>query len=180
MTSAASPQPRPPEVANGFWTLLTSAITIVIVLVGTLQIEPRLSERRLRIDERYILTSEEVAALPPETLAVVLDRSPGQDQTGFRYRLLQLVLERSGRPFALGLSEQIQSQDEAVAALQQGAGSSRNPFAISVGVYGAGPERGGAARSSPQPALMPAIGSLAPALEAKIWTEFAPLLPPHM
>ena len=69
MTSAASPQPRPPEVANGFWTLLTSAITIVIVLVGTLQIEPRLSERRLRIDERYILTSEEVAALPPETLA---------------------------------------------------------------------------------------------------------------
>ena len=151
MTSAASPQPRPPEVANGFWTLLTSAITIVIVLVGTLQIEPRLSERRLRIDERYILTSEEVAALPPETLAVVLDRSPGQDQTGFRYRLLQLVLERSGRPFALGLSEQIQSQDEAVAALQQGPASSRNPFAISVGVYGAGLELNRRLREIPIP-----------------------------
>lgn len=151
MTPAASPQTRPPEVANGFWTLLTSAITIVIVLVGTLQIEPRLSERRLRIDEHYILTSEEVAALPPETLAVVLDRSPGQDQTGFRSRLLQLVLERSGRPFALGLSEQIQSQDEAVAALQQGPASSRNPFAISVGVYGAGLELNRRLREIPIP-----------------------------
>lgn len=150
MSSAASPQPRPPA-AGGLWTLLTSAVTIVIVLVGTLLIHPRLSERRLRIDDRYILTPEEVAVLPSETLAVVLDRTPGQDQNGFRYRLLQLVLERSGRPFALGLSEQIQSQDEAIAALQQGPASSRNPFAISVGVYGAGLELNRRLRVIPMP-----------------------------
>ena len=132
MTPAASPKPRSPAV-RGLWTLLTSTVTIVIVLVGNLLIQPRLSERHLRIDDRYILTPEEVALLPPETLAVVLDRTPGQDQRGFRYRLLQLVLERSGRSFALGLSQQIQSQDEAIAALEQGNTSSRNPFAISVG-----------------------------------------------
>ena len=139
MTPAASPKPRSPAV-RGLWTLLTSTVTIVIVLVGNLLIQPRLSERHLRIDDRYILTPEEVALLPPETLAVVLDRTPGQDQRGFRYRLLQLVLERSGRSFALGLSQQIQSQDEAIAALEQGNTSSRNPFAISVGAYGAGLE----------------------------------------
>ena len=61
-----------------------------------------------------------MALLPPETLAVVLDRTPGQDRGVSRYRLLQLVLERSGRSFALGLSQQIQSQDEAIAALEQG------------------------------------------------------------
>ena len=150
MTSAPSPQPRP-SAASGLWTLLTSAVTIVIVLVGTLLIQPRLSERRLRIDDRYILTPEEVAVLPSETLAVVLDRTPGQDQNGFRYRLLQLVLERSGRAFALGLSEQIQSQDEAIAALQQGPASTRNPFAISVGVYGAGLELNRRLRVIPMP-----------------------------
>jgi len=49
------------------------------------------------------------------------------------------VLKRSGRPFALGLSEVVIAQDEAVAALEQDvASSSRNPFALSVGVYGAG------------------------------------------
>jgi hypothetical protein len=51
-----------------------------------------------------------------------------------------LLLERSGRPFALGFSQQIQSQDEAVAALEQRNISSRNPSAISIGVYGAGLE----------------------------------------
>jgi hypothetical protein len=49
------------------------------------------------------------------------------------------VLKRSGRPFALGLSEVVVAQDEAVAALEQDvASSSLNPFALSVGVYGAG------------------------------------------
>ena len=72
MTSAASPQPRPPELANGFWTLLTSAITIVILLVGSLQIQPRLSERRLRIDERYILTSKEAVSYTHLTLPTIV------------------------------------------------------------------------------------------------------------
>ena len=124
---------------SGYWTLLTSGLTFVIALVGALLIQPRLSERRLKIDSQYILTATEVRSLPAGTLAVVLDRSPGEDHNDFKYRLLELVLKRSGRPFALGLSEVVVAQDEAVAALEQDvASSSRNPFALSVGVYGAG------------------------------------------
>ena len=138
----ASPAAKPEAASpTGLWTLLTTGLTLVTVLVGALLIQPRLTERRVVVDDRYILTATEVRSLPAGTLAVVLDRAPGQDQNDFRYRLLQLVLKRSGRPFALGLSEQAISQDEAVAALEQGASiSGRNPMKISVGVYGAGPE----------------------------------------
>ena len=133
MTQPTAPHP------SGYWTLLTSGLTVVIALVGALLIQPRLSERRLKIDDQSILTATEVRSLPAGTLAVVLDRSPGEDHNDFKYRLLELVLKRSGRPFALGLSEVVVAQDEAVAALEQGvASSSRNPFALSVGVYGAG------------------------------------------
>ena len=44
----------------------------------------------------------------------------GQDQNDFRFRLLKLVLERSGTPFALGFSAAVQPQDEAIAALAEG------------------------------------------------------------
>ena len=133
MTQPTAPHP------SGYWTLLTSGLTVVITFVGVLLIQPRLSERRLNIDDQYILTATEVRSLPAGTLAVVLDRSPGEDHNDFKYRLLELVLKRSGRPFALGLSEVVVAQDEAVAALEQDvASSSRNPFALSVGVYGAG------------------------------------------
>jgi hypothetical protein len=133
MTQPTAPHP------SGYWTLLTSGLTVVIALAGSLLIQPRLSERRLNIDDQHILTATEVRSLPAGTLAVVLDRSPGEDHNDFKYRLLELVLKRSGRPFALGLSEVVVAQDEAVAALEQGvASSSRNPFALSVGVYGAG------------------------------------------
>lgn len=74
--------------------------------------------------DRYVLTADEVAALPQGTLAVVLDRRLGQDQNDFRFRfrfrLLKLVLERSGTPFALGFSAAVQPQDEAIAALAEG------------------------------------------------------------
>ena len=133
MTQPTAPHP------SGYWTLLTSGLTVVIALVGALLIQPRLSERRLNIDDQYILTATEVRSLPAGTLSVVLDRSPGEDHNDFNYRLLKLVLKRSGRPFALGLSEVVVAQDEAVAALENGvATSSRNPVALSVGVYGAG------------------------------------------
>ena len=78
------------------------------------------------LDDRYVLTADEVAALPQGTLPVVLDRRLGQDQHDFRYRLLKLVLERSGTPFALGFSAAVQPQDEAIAALARGAAP---PFA---------------------------------------------------
>ena len=45
---------------------------------------------------------------------------------------------------------------------------------------GVGPERGGLDMSWPQPQLMPAMGMSSHALAAKIWTELAPLEPPHM
>ena len=147
---------------SGYWTLLTSGLTVVIALVGALLIQPRLSERRLDIDDQYILTATEVRSLPAGTLAVVLDRSPGEDHNDFKYRLLELVLKRSGRPFVLGLSEVDVAQDEAIAALEQGfifdsAGlrtfrrSGRNPFALSVGIYGAGVDLNRRLRAVPIP-----------------------------
>ena len=53
-------------------------------------------------------------------------------------------------------------------------------MAVSPTADRAGPDRGGAAISCPHPAEIAAIGILAPALAAKICTELAPLLPPHM
>ena len=146
MTTPTDPHP------SGYWTFLTSGLTALIVLVGTLLIQPRLSERRLKIDDQYILTATEVRSLPEGTLAVVLDRSPGEDQNDFKYRLLELVLQRSGCPFALGLSEVVVAQDEAVAALEQGdTTSGRNPFALSIGVYGAGVDLSRRLRAVPIP-----------------------------
>jgi hypothetical protein len=79
MTQPTAPYP------SGYWTLLTSGPTVVIALVGALLIQPRLSERRLKIDDQYILTATEVRSLPAGTLAVVLDRSPGEDHNDFKY-----------------------------------------------------------------------------------------------
>ena len=87
MTTPTAPHP------SGYWTLLTSGLIALIVVIGTLLIQPRLSERRLNIDDQYILTATEVRSLPAGTLAVVLDRSPGEDHSDFKYRLLELVLQ---------------------------------------------------------------------------------------
>jgi hypothetical protein len=128
----------PAEHPHGLWTLVTTAISLVLLLIGGLVIQPRLVERRTRIDDQFILTPNEVAALPSETLVVVLDREDGQDQNDFKYKLLQLILQRSEHPYALGFSTMIQSQDEAVEAISHGSDSQRNPMGLTVGVYGAG------------------------------------------
>jgi hypothetical protein len=134
------------------WTMLTTAISIATLLFGALLIQPRLNERRIKIDERYILTSTEVSQLPANTLAVVLDRRQGMNQNDFQYKLLKLVLERSGKPHVLGLSETIQPQDEAIAALAQGERDPlRNPQRLSVGVYGAGTNLNQRLRAVPIP-----------------------------
>ena len=126
---------------SGAVTLISTVITLMTMLLGALLIQPRLVERRALVDDQHILTLAEVKALPEGVLAVVLDRSQGQDQSDFRYQLLKLVMERSGRPYSLGLSEQTISQDEAIAALDEsGLSHGRNPLAISVGLYGAGLE----------------------------------------
>ena len=124
---------------SGRSALVTTLITLLVVLVGTLMIQPKLTQRRLNIDDRDVLTADEVADLPDGTLAVVLDRRPGQDAADFRFRLLKLVMERSGQPYVLGLSAVVQPQDEAIAALAAGRDQvARNPYQLSVGVYGAG------------------------------------------
>ena len=124
---------------SGKWALATTLITLLVVLVGVLMLQPKLTQRRLNIDDGDVLTADEVADLPDGTLAVVLDRRPGQDASDFRYRLLKLVMERSGQPHVLGLSAAVQPQDEAIAALAAGRVEvARNPYQLSVGVYGAG------------------------------------------
>ena len=101
-------QLRPPDAGRqqplGSWALATALITLLVLLVGALMLQPKLTQRRLNIDDRDVLTADEVAELPEGTLAVVLDRRPGQDASDFRYRLLKLVMERSGEPHVLGLS----------------------------------------------------------------------------
>ena len=96
--------------AKGLGALVTSLLTLVLLVLGALLIQPRLSERRQLLPDRYVLTADEVAALPQGTLPVVLDRRLGQDQNDFRFRfrLLKLVLERSGTPFSLGFSAAVQ------------------------------------------------------------------------
>ena len=81
---------------KGLGALVTSLLTLVLLALGALLIQPRLTERRQLLPDRYVLTADEVAALPQGTLPVVLDRRLGQDQNDFRFRLLKLVLERSG------------------------------------------------------------------------------------
>lgn len=142
MTSSSS-TPPPSESSFEAWGLVTAVATVVTLLAGALLIQPRLSERRVEVDHQFILTPAEVRDLPEGTLPVVLDRSAGQTERDFNYRLLQLVMERSGHPYALGMSEVDVPQDEAIAALEQVAANGangRNPMAISVGIYGAGQE----------------------------------------
>ena len=123
----------------GSWALATTLITLLILLVGAVMLQPKLTQRRLNIDDRDVLSADEVAELPEGMLAVVLDRRPGQDASDFRYLLLKLVMERSGQPHVLGLSAVVQPQDEAIAALAAGhVQVVRNPHRLSVGVYGAG------------------------------------------
>ena len=97
--------------AKGLGALVTSLLTLFLLFLGALLIQPRLSERRQLLHDRDVLTAEEVAALPQGTLPVVLDRRLGQDQNDFRFRLLKLVLERSGTPFALGFSAAVGRKD---------------------------------------------------------------------
>ena len=113
--------------AKGLGALVTSLLTLVLLALGVLLIQPRLTERRQLLPDRYVLTADEVAALPQGTLPVVLDRRLVQDQNDFCFRLLKLALERSGKPFALGFSAAVQPQ--AIAALAQGQKAGRrNPF----------------------------------------------------
>ena len=78
---------------RGAKALTTTLISILILLLGALMVQPRLGQRRLFIDDRHVLTPVEVEALPAGTLPVVLDRRLGQTETSFAYRLLQLVME---------------------------------------------------------------------------------------
>ena len=70
---------------------------------------------------------------------MVLDRPLGQTETSFAYRLLQLVMERSGEPYAIGFSSEVFPQDEVMNALASGLQKEdHNSTGITVGAYGAG------------------------------------------
>ena len=59
---------------------------------------------------------------------------PGEDHNDFKYRLLELVLERSGRPFALGLSEVDVGRMKPLQRWNRASRlRSQEPFALSVG-----------------------------------------------
>ena len=126
---------------KGVKALSTTLVSLFILLTGVLLIQPRLGQRRLLLHDRHLLTPMEVEELPKGTLAVVLDRRLGQDERSFYYRLLRLVMERSGQPFVLGYSTEVLPQDEAMNALASGhVNGDQNPTGITVGAYGAGLE----------------------------------------
>ena len=52
-----SPNPNDTAQPSGLWTLITAAITILLLLVGSLMIQPRLTDRRAKIDDRFVLTA---------------------------------------------------------------------------------------------------------------------------
>ena len=131
--------------------MLTSLLTLVLLALGALLIQPRLSERRQLLPDRYVLTADEVAALPQGTLPVVLDRRLGQDQNDFRFRLLKLVLERSGTPFALGSALPFSRRMRRLQRSRKGRRLVAEPSSPSVGVYGAGPELNRRLRAVPIP-----------------------------
>ena len=124
---------------RGSKAFTTTLISILILLLGALLVQPRLGQRRLFIDDRHVLTPVEVEALSDGTLPVVLDRRLGQTETSFAYRLLQLVMERSGEPYAIGFSSEVFPQDEVMNALASGLQKEdHNSTGITVGAYGAG------------------------------------------
>ena len=49
---------------KGLGALVTSFLTLVLLALGALLIQPRLTERRQLLPDRYVLTADEVSALP--------------------------------------------------------------------------------------------------------------------
>ena len=84
--------------AKGLGALVTSLLTLVLLVLGALLIQPRLSERRQLLHDRDVLTAEEVEALPQGTLPVVLDRRFGQDQNDFAIACSSWCLSAAGPP----------------------------------------------------------------------------------
>lgn len=145
--------PIPPDKdwASGRRTVITALITTVVVAFGMGLIHLRLQARQ-RISDRLILTAAEVRNLPTGTLPVVMARDGGVAENSFNFQLLRLVMERSGRPYSLGLSANTIPQDEKVEALaSETIGAPLNPEAITVSVFGAGSDFNQRLRAVPIP-----------------------------
>ena len=133
-------------------TVISLLISVLVLLIAYIAIRPRFSQGRLSVDQLSDLTAEEVSLLPAGTLPVVLGRGLAGDKDSFKIQLLRLVMQRSGVPHAIGFSASPIAQDAAVDALASGASSgTQNPQAITVGVYGAGPELNQRLRAIPIP-----------------------------
>lgn len=136
--AASAPAATDSGWLHGRRTLLSTITTLVVVVIGYGLIALRLQSRET-ISEQHVLRATEVRNLPAGTLPVVLARDDGVAASGFNYQLLQLVLQQSGVPHAIGLTASVHPQDEVVEALASGSiGGSRNPEAITVAMLGAG------------------------------------------
>ncbi|MEB3323033.1 MAG: hypothetical protein VKI81_09450 [Synechococcaceae cyanobacterium] len=120
--------------------LLSFTASLLILVVGWNRIENKVRERPT-IAEDSILTSDELANLPPGTLAAVLPQTPGSGPESLGYRILELSLRRSGRPFALGYGSGLTDQEASIQRLEAGPEVSRsNPNGLTVGMFGVGRE----------------------------------------
>ncbi len=140
------------SVRFGSKTLASASLSLLILLVAFLAIRPRFSDGRLRLADQHVLTATEVQSLPAGVIPVVLNRGLGDTEEDFESKLLQLVMERSGAPFVFGLASENVSQDAAIEALASGASfGKKNPYALTVGSFGAGPALSARLRAVPVP-----------------------------
>jgi hypothetical protein len=149
MATSVSPRLRP---------VLSITVSLLILVVGWWAIDRRVRERP-SILEDSILTPDEQALLPPQTLSVVLPQSIDSSPGNLGYRVLKLSLEKSGEPFALGYADAVTDQEASIQRIAASVGPSRaNPGGLSVGMFGVGPEIDRRLRAVPIPVAGGLVG----------------------
>ena len=118
--------------------LVSIAIAIVLMAAGLWLIRDKLRVQPSTSAD-LILTPDEIRSLPKGTLPVVLVREyPFTDSRSLAFRVLRLVLDRSGVRYALGFGSDILDSPTSLQHLGASVEPSIvNPSGITVGLYGA-------------------------------------------
>lgn len=114
------------------------SITLALIGLGLWLILDKLRDRPSTTAD-LILTAAEIRSLPKDTLPVVLVREyPTQDSRSLAYRVLRLILERSGAKYVLGFGTSILDSPTSLKQIATSVQPSNgNPSGLTVGLYGA-------------------------------------------
>ena len=115
-------------------SLLSLTASVLILVVGWQMIHGKV-HTKTSIQHDSILTPDDAANLPANTLVAVLPQGESSDEHSFVYRLLQLTLIKNGEPSAIGYGNSITNQQ---ASIQRTAcsiqPSKQNPTGLKVGL----------------------------------------------